>query len=62
MEVKENEELLLLLTNKGDEDKFIRHLDTGACNHMSGNKELFTNLSERHTGTISFGDDSKIQL
>ena len=35
MEVKEDEELLLLLANKGDEGEFLWYHDTGASNHMT---------------------------
>ncbi|KAK8934943.1 hypothetical protein KSP39_PZI014634 [Platanthera zijinensis] len=39
----------------------VRYLDTGASNHMCGEKELFTSL-EPNGGDVSFGDASKISV
>ncbi|KAD3068150.1 hypothetical protein E3N88_36030 [Mikania micrantha] len=38
------------------------YLDTGATNHLSGNKELFTTLDTNVEGTVRFGDDSCVKV
>ena len=38
------------------------YLDSGAINHMSGLKHLFTDLKEVDSGFVSFGDASKIEV
>ncbi|KAI4334734.1 hypothetical protein L6164_013446 [Bauhinia variegata] len=53
---------MLLLANKGNEDKLLWYLDTGASNHMTGNKELFADLDEKQKGEIVFGNDSKVPI
>ena len=37
------------------------YLDSGASNHMTGNKELFADMKDL-TGTVSFGDASKVKV
>ncbi|GKV53076.1 hypothetical protein SLEP1_g59622 [Rubroshorea leprosula] len=61
-EAKEEEELLLLMATKEERDIRAWYLDTGAANHMSGNKELFSTLNEAVKGNIIFGDDTKIPI
>ncbi|KAD1527671.1 hypothetical protein E3N88_42680 [Mikania micrantha] len=38
------------------------YLDNGASNHMTGNKEFFSELNEKVTGRVRFGDDSSVQI
>lgn len=37
-------------------------LDTGCSNHLSGNKELFSNLDESFRNIVKLGDNSKLQV
>ena len=34
------------------------YLDTGASNHMTGNRAAFSELNTRVVGTVKFGDNS----
>ena len=38
------------------------YLDTGASNHMTGNRAAFTELDEKVTGNMGFGDGSVVQI
>ncbi|XP_022023842.1 uncharacterized protein LOC110924115 [Helianthus annuus] len=38
------------------------YLDNGASHHMSGKKEFFTNLDEKVSGQVTFGDGSEIEI
>jgi hypothetical protein len=39
----------------------VWYLDTGANNHMTGHKHLFTEMTEL-SETVSFGDASKVEV
>ncbi|KAK8934097.1 hypothetical protein KSP39_PZI014574 [Platanthera zijinensis] len=54
---------MMFLTYRGVEEgrNEVWYLDTGASNHMCGDKEMFSNL-EPSGGEVSFGDASKISL
>ncbi|KAH9751570.1 hypothetical protein KPL71_014344 [Citrus sinensis] len=63
-EEKNGEDGTLLLarndTSGGQENTW--YLNTGASNHMSGNKRMFVQLSESVNGSVAFGDDSKVPV
>ncbi|KAD6454157.1 hypothetical protein E3N88_08863 [Mikania micrantha] len=40
----------------------VWYLDTGATNHMTGNKSLFSTLDTKVEGTVRFGDDSCVKI
>ncbi|KAI5418520.1 hypothetical protein KIW84_042954 [Lathyrus oleraceus] len=47
------------IVDKNDDQWF---LDTGCGDHLSGNKELFSDLDENFHSTVKLGDNSKIQV
>ncbi|XP_074323653.1 uncharacterized protein LOC141660557 [Apium graveolens] len=51
----------MFLTYKGDEEskKNVWYLDSGASNHMTGHKVLFTEIDDTISGEVTFGDSSK---
>ena len=38
------------------------YLDFGASNHMTGSKEAFSELDGSMTGTVKFGDGSRVAI
>jgi len=38
------------------------YLDSGATHHMTGRRELFTDLDTTARGTVRFGDESKVEI
>ncbi|CAA0825706.1 Unknown protein [Striga hermonthica] len=38
------------------------YLDSGANNHMTGSKKAFSKLDDGVTGTVKFGDGSKVEI
>ena len=38
------------------------YLDSGASNHIMGSKEAFSELDDNMTGTVKFGDGSKVTI
>ena len=57
------EENVVLACKKDDSsivDTNIWYLDTGCSNHMSGRKELFSQLDETVCGEVNFGNKSKV--
>lgn len=63
-EIDKGEEGVLLMAHKdGDSvSDTTWYLDTGASNHMTGYKHLFTELEEISGGNVSFGDASKVEV
>lgn len=43
-------------------DGNLWYVDNGASNHMTGVKELFSELDNRTTGQVRFGDGSKVAI
>ena len=59
------EEYMVLACKKDDSstlDTNIWYLDTGCSNHMTGRKELFSQLDETSRGEVNFGNKSKIPV
>lgn len=38
------------------------YLDSGASNHMTGSKEMFSHLDAEVTGIVRFGDGSSVDI
>ena len=38
------------------------YLDSGASNHMMGSKASFSELDDKVTGTVKFGDGSRVAI
>ena len=60
--VEEVSDLLLHGSDGGTSDPALWYLDIGATNHMTGRKEFFNKLDESITGSVKFGDNSRIQI
>ncbi|XP_058778162.1 uncharacterized protein LOC131652336 [Vicia villosa] len=58
----EEETLLLACQNQVEEKRNKWYLDTGASNHMCGDRSMFVEINEAATGDVSFGDNSKIPV
>lgn len=61
-ESSENGFLLMAYHEAKADDDSVWYLDTGASNHMSGQKHLFVGMKEVENGHVSFGDASRIQV
>ena len=60
--VEEVSDLLLHGSERATSDPALWYLDTGATNHMTERWEFFSNLDESTTGSVKFGDNSRIQI
>ena len=64
VEIDEDVELTLLMSNHKENCESTRgiwYLDTGASNHMTGDKSLFVELKQM-SANVTFGDDSKVPV
>nr|GEX25213.1 hypothetical protein [Tanacetum cinerariifolium] len=61
-EVEESGVLLMAHEESISEIDTMWYLDSGARNHMSGQKDLFVKMTEIVQGHVSFGDASKIDV
>lgn len=62
METRENGVLMMAYRKTVSDSDTVWYLDTGASNHMCGNKHLFKEIREVEDRHVSFGDASKIQV
>ena len=46
----------------GDEQEQRWYMDSGASNHMTGSKAYFSELDDDVTGTVKFGDGSRVAI
>ena len=46
----------------GDEQEHRWYLDSGGSNHVTGSKEAFSELDANTTGTVKFGDGSRVAI
>ena len=60
--VEEVSDLLLHGSKGASSDPTLWYLDAGATNHMTGRREFFRNLDESTTGSVKFGDNSRIKI
>lgn len=56
------EKVLAQLDDDGARDAGLWYLDTGATNHMTGAREVFTELNTGIQGTVRFGDGSVVSI
>ncbi|GJZ23157.1 retrovirus-related pol polyprotein from transposon TNT 1-94 [Tanacetum coccineum] len=61
-QVEESGILLMAHEEQISEVDTMWYLDSGASNHMSGQKDLFVEMTEVVQGHVSFGDASKIDV
>jgi transposase InsO family protein len=58
-----NEEKSMVVPGRADERLDTTwYLDTGASNHMTGDRAVFATLDETITGNVRFGDGSVVQI
>jgi hypothetical protein len=50
------------LGGDNEHDDTTWYLDTGATNHMTGNRDAFINLDTAIRGTVRFGDGSVVEI
>ena len=50
------------LAQEGDAKEGVCYLDSGATNHMTGDRTVFAELDSNVTGSIKFGDGSTVDI
>ena len=50
------------LAQGGDAKEGVWYLDSGATNHMTGDRAAFTELDTSIVGTVKFGDGSRVDI
>jgi len=50
------------LAQEGDAKEGVWYLDSGATNHMTGDRTAFAELDSSIVGTVKFGDGSKVDI
>ena len=50
------------LAQEGDTKKGVWYLDSGATNHMTGDRAAFAELDPSIVGTVKFGDGSRVNI
>ena len=58
---EKDENMLMMAQSASSNGESSWYLDSGASNHMLGNKELFTELRIM-SRSVSFGDASKVEV
>ncbi|XP_038875143.1 uncharacterized protein LOC120067679 [Benincasa hispida] len=62
IEEKEQETLLMTCHHNKELGTNIWYIDTVCSNHMCGNKPLFSHLDESYHSTVTFGNNSKVNV
>ena len=60
--VEEVSDLLLHGSEGATSDPALWYFDTGAANHMTERQEFFNKLDDSITGSMKFGNNSRIQI
>ncbi|KAG6488357.1 hypothetical protein ZIOFF_049600 [Zingiber officinale] len=59
---EEEVSLLMVCHEKEKTQRHVWYLDTGCSNHMSGEKDTFSDLDETFRSSVKFGDNSTISV
>ena len=62
VENKEEETLLMVVQAQKEPEQDVWYVDTGCSNHMSGSKSSFSHLNEDFRSTVTFGDNSTVNV
>ena len=60
--VEDTAQVLLGHEGSGGAGSGLWYLDTGASNHMTGDRAVFAELDTAVTGTVKFGDGSVVNI